>query len=63
MYSKFMQTTPRTAAGQRLMARAPKANMVKVAAYEASEKAIVDKWLAFEAEYYLSLEEEVAGLY
>lgn len=57
-----MQTTPRTAAGKRLMARAPKANMAKVTAYEASDRAKVDMWLAFEAEYYLTLEEEAAGL-
>lgn len=42
------------------MARAPKADMDKVRAYEASDRAKVDMWLAFEADYYLSLEE--AGL-
>ena len=35
-----------------MMARAPKADMVKVAAYEASPKAIIDTWLSFESDYY-----------
>ncbi len=34
------------------MARAPKANMAKVTAYEASPKAVVDTWLSFESDYY-----------
>lgn len=56
------QPTPRTEAGKRTLARAPKANMAAVAAYEASKKALVDKWLAFEADYYNHQAEMAAGL-
>lgn len=58
-----MTTEPKTEAGKRLMARAPKANMAKVRAYEASSRAKVDMWLAFEADYHRSLEEAAAGLH
>lgn len=42
------------------MARAPKADMAKVRAYEASPEALINRWLCFEAEYHDNLAEAAA---
>lgn len=59
-YSRYMRMTPRTEAGNRTMARAPKADMLKVTAYEATPAARLETWLSFEREYHSLVDGEIA---